>query len=206
MIFVGIAAGTLGFLQTIDIEHIPALVDSLEQQTYSYIKAPLLAARIVGQSKALGHAFNEITIEHAGPYEARLNLYIDDAVGHFAGDGLIFATPLGSTAYSLAAGGPMIDARAENLFVITPSNPHITRIYSSLHRPYVVDKGRRVIVDVTADDRVDRPAKLSVDGHEVIARITQPVEIFMTRHDVKLLQITTGGFHSRIDAKRLGGF
>lgn len=204
VLFVGVAAGHLGFLQTISTGHLEALADSLERQTYSWITAPLLAAREVSRSRPLGHAFNDIIVERAGSHAARFDLKIDQARDTFVGDGVIFATPLGSTAYSLAAGGPIIDSRAQDLCVVTPNNPHISSLYSSLQRPHVLTRQRRVTITVAPEDAAERPLQLTVDGRVVLAAVTKPVEVYVSRRSVKLLQLEDGGFHSRIDERRLG--
>jgi NAD+ kinase len=152
----------------------------------------------------LGYAFNDIIVERSGPHAARFDLDIDHTRGTFVGDGVIFATPLGSTAYSLAAGGPIIDSRAQDLCVVTPNNPHISPLYSSLQRPHVLTKHRRVTIKVRPDDAEERPLQLTIDGQVALAHMTSPVEIFVSRQSVKLLQLEDNGFHDLIDARRLG--
>ena len=204
--FIGISAGHLGFLQTLKPEDIPILVDSLQKNAFTTISAPLLAVRHVGSKTPLGFGFNDITIERSGPRAARFALHVDSNAGTFIGDGIIFSTPLGSTAYSLAAGGPIIDSRAQDVFVVSPSNPHISSLYSSLQRPHVMQKGRIIKVESTSEDMLERPIQLSVDGVVIDSNLTKPVEVYVSDKSVKLLELNEEDFHSRIDKKRLGKY
>lgn len=206
VMFVGVSAGHLGFLQTLNYEDTPLLIESLEKNQFSTISAPMLGVRHASGKQVLGYCFNDITIERSGPRAARFQLHVDDNEGTFIGDGIIFSTPLGSTAYSLAAGGPIIDSRAQDVFVVSPSNPHISALYSSLQRPHVMQKGRVIKVESYPEDRKERPIQLSIDGYIVSKKLTQAVEVFVSDKSVKLLELKEKDFHSRIDKKRLGKY
>lgn len=204
--FIGISAGHLGFLQTLKPEDIPILVDSLQKNAFTTISAPLLAVRYAESGEVLGYGFNDITIERSGPRAARFELHVDDNAGTFIGDGIIFSTPLGSTAYSLAAGGPIIDSRAQDVFVVSPSNPHVSPLYSSLQRPHVLQKGRIIKIESTTEDLQERPIQLSVDGTVVNKDIQQALEVYVSDKYISLLELKEKDFHSRIDKKRLGNY
>lgn len=206
VLFIGISAGHLGFLQTLNYEDTPLLIQSIEKNQFSIISAPMLGVRYVDNKQVLGYCFNDITIERSGPRAARFQLHVDDFEGTFIGDGIIFSTPLGSTAYSLAAGGPIIDSRAQDVFVVSPSNPHISALYSSLQRPHVMQKGRIIKVESYPEDRKERPIQLSIDGHIITNKLTRGVEVFVSDKSVKLLELKEKDFHSRIDKKRLGKY
>ncbi len=205
--FIGISAGTLGFLQTINRDEIELLVQALVKNSFSEINAPLVAvANSDKPNEILGYGFNDITVERKGPRAANFDLHIDDNAGTFIGDGVIFSTPLGSTAYSLAAGGPIIDSRSQDVLVVTPSNPHISHLYSSLQRPHVLQKGRVIKISGTNENLTERPIQLDVDGMTIIEQIEKPVDIFLSDKTVSLLELKEKDFHSRIDKKRLGRY
>ncbi len=210
--FVGISAGHLGFLQTLEEKDIPSLIQALKTNSFTTIEAPLVGVAYSGKKtdekrgSVIGYGFNDVIVERFGPRAVRFDLHIDDASGTFIGDGVIFATPLGSTAYSLAAGGPIIDSRAQDVLVITPSNPHISALYSSLQRPHVLQKGRTIKIHATKEDLGERPIQLSIDGIAAVQVLTAPIEIFLSNKTVSLLEITASDFHNRIDMKRLGKY
>jgi NAD+ kinase len=118
------------------------------------------------------------------------------------GDGVIFTTPLGSTAYSLASGGPIIDSHLQDVFVITPNNPHVSSQYSSLQRPHVMQGDRVVAVMIDNQTVAERPLQVIFDGYS--QPLTQGLEIFLSSKKVQLLQLSSDGFHNRIEDKRLG--
>ena len=204
--YIGISAGHLGFLQTLKPEDISLLVDSIQKNSFTTIAAPLLGVRYADSKEVLGYGFNDITIERSGPRAARFELHVDDNAGTFIGDGIIFSTPLGSTAYSLAAGGPIIDSKAQDVFVVSPSNPHISTLYSSLQRPHVLQKGRIIKIESTTEDLQERPIQLSVDGLVVDKSLSRAVEVYVSDKCVNLLELKEKDFHSRIDKKRLGNY
>lgn len=199
-LFIGISAGTLGFLQAIETDAISELVTALKRREYSAISAPLLAAR--DTTGIIGYAFNDISIERFGPRAAKFSLQIGDSPGNFVGDGIIFATPLGSTAYSLATGGPIIDSEIEHAYVVTPNNPHVSLQYSSLQRPHVLHGDRVVSIMVSNEVLAERPLQVIFDGYST--PLEAGLEIFLSNKKVKLLELSKSGFHNRIEDKRLG--
>jgi len=204
-LFVGVSAGTLGFLQTVEPDRLEALAAALRSGAYGVIEAPLLTVReAAGGGRVLGRAFNDVVVERRGARAARFGLHVGGSAGGFIGDGVIFATPLGSTAYSLAAGGPIIDSNVQDVFVVTPSNPHLSALYSSLQRPHVLGRGRRVRISVAAADAEERPVKLTADGFELADNVRTDVEIYLSERKVRLIELEPDGFRSRIEDKRLG--
>ncbi len=199
-LFVGISAGSLGFLQAVETDSLRELVQALQTNEYTTIQAPLLAART--PHDILGYAFNDISIERLGSRAAKFNLHIGDSPGNFVGDGIIFATPLGSTAYSLASGGPIIDSEIENAYVVTPNNPHVSSQYSSLQRPHVMHGGRVVGIMPTNEILAERPLQIIFDGFS--KPLESAVEIYLSEKRVSLLELPKSGFRNRIEDKRLG--
>lgn len=202
-LFIGISAGTLGFLQTIREEQIPSLVTALHDKSYSVLKAPLLVAEYA-DGTVLGHAFNDISIERQGPQAVKFDVHINHSVGSFIGDGVIFSTPLGSTAYSLAAGGPIVDSLLADGFVVTPNNPHFSALYSSLQRPHLLHTSRVVHVTLDHQALATRPVRLMIDGHAAVEQLDQDVQIRMSEQTVQLLQLNDDALHDQIELKRLG--
>jgi NAD+ kinase len=203
VLYIGVSAGTLGFMQTVELDQLESMAASLKSGSYGVIKAPLLAAKAL-DGRVLGYAFNDIVAERGGSRAVRMTLHVGNSAGTFIGDGIIFATPFGSTAYSLAGGGPIIDSSVQDVFVVTPSNPHISSLYSSLQRPHVLARGRRVKLRVSPEVADERPVKLTADGFELVPQLHGEVEIFLSKRSIKLIELEPDAFHNRIEDKRLG--
>ncbi len=149
----GINLGNLGFLTAIegndDVQSVlNALNDGVKQ------RRPLLDATVDGVY--VGSALNDVVIKAEGTRPIYLDLFIDGCfVDSYHGDGLIISTAVGSTAYSLSAGGPILAPELDAL-VLNPICPH------SLHsRPLVVSAAKEMKVSVCTKETV----RLSLDGN-----------------------------------------
>jgi NAD+ kinase len=119
--------GRLGFLTTATETELPAFVEAIATRQYALSKRRLLTVEFVSSDaeRRKHHALNEVTITRGAISRLiRLEVFCDGvSLNRFNGDGLIVATPTGSTAYSLSAGGPLVSPRAEVLLV-TPICAH----------------------------------------------------------------------------------
>ncbi len=119
--------GRLGFLAGIMSDELPSILAMLRDGGLEILPHLMFECLLVrgGECSACHLGLNEVTIRSGAPYHLLdINLYVDsELVTTYSGDGLIISTPVGSTAYSLSAGGPILrkDLRA---VVITPLNPH----------------------------------------------------------------------------------
>lgn len=123
----GINIGTLGFLTSCTDEELDEFARSVAQGTYTTSVRTLLEATVHRSDKApeVFTALNEITLARAdtGRLVSLKAMVNGDLLNTYKADGLIVATPTGSTAYSLSAGGPLISPQAA-VFVVTPICPH----------------------------------------------------------------------------------
>ena len=142
---IGINTGRLGFLSSISVEEIESAVDALLKGKYSLDKRTLLQLDIKGNYFSdCAFALNEIAVQktdtssmvtiHASVNGKFLNSYW--------ADGLIVATPTGSTAYSLSCGGPIVMPDSDN-FVITPVAPHNLNV-----RPVIISSEDIVVLEI----------------------------------------------------------
>ena len=127
---IGINVGRLGFLADLtsaDVEH---GLDAICRGDYRISKHLMYEASFRRGSESAGEmlthlGLNEVTV-HSPPPFASLDLILEvdhQAVAQFTGDGLIVSTPIGSTAYNLSAGGPIL-AQELDAFAVTPISPH----------------------------------------------------------------------------------
>ncbi len=165
----GINTGRLGFLSGISNEEISSAIDSLLSSKYSLEKRALLELDIQGDYfKDCKYALNEITVQKT---DSSSMITIQAAVNNkflnsYWADGLIVATPTGSTAYSLSCGGPIVMPDSEN-FVVTPIAPHNLNI-----RPVIISSNDTVTLDVEGQDF---GFLISLDSHS--ENVQSPVKI-----------------------------
>ena len=114
-----------------------------------------------------------------------------------AGDGVVIASPTGSTAYSLSAGGPVVEPTAQN-FVVSPICAH------SIHaNAYVLAPERTVTVQTEATGY--KPVVLSVDGGRAFSlRHGDAVEVVRSRYHTKLVRLGSRSFCEILQRKMLG--
>lgn len=112
----------------------------------------------------------------------------------FGGDGVVISTPTGSTAYSMAAGGPIVEPTAENL-IVTPICAH------SLHaKPFVLDRNRTVGISLARGSR--KTAYLSIDGGRALKLISgDEVEVKRSNMQTKLIKLTGRSFYNVVHQK-----
>ena len=156
----------------------------------------LLYARVLGEDNWKGHALNDVVVTKGRLQQAiDFSIYCDDIlVEHYRGDGVIVATPTGSTAYSLAAGGPILDSRTKGI-VVTPICPH------SLASPAMVFAQERKInicVGQVADDEVFLSCD-GVSGYPMRAGAT--AEIRLSNQIVQLITFGNADQFQAIDQK-----
>lgn len=124
----GINLGSVGFLPEVEPEDLELALDALKAGRYSLEKRLLLyfqSFNAQGELEGQGPALNDVVIQR-GSFDGliRLQLYLDqELIYEIPGDGLIVSSPTGSTAYSLAAGGPILHPTLP-AFLVTPIAPH----------------------------------------------------------------------------------
>jgi len=184
----GVNLGSLGFLTDVPLSSLYTMLEQIDRGAAGVEHRALMQCDLLRGSEIQGSylVFNDAVVNKTTL--ARLNnydLYINGSfVSSYRADGIIVATPTGSTAYSLSAGGPVLMPTV-NAFVITPVAPH-----ALTHRPLVVPDS--VIVELLLRS-VQEVAYLSLDGQpgldlrdgdRVICRRSEhQVSLFRTEHD-----------------------
>ena len=154
----GINLGRLGFLAEIQPEDWEARLSRMLDGRYWIEERMMLHAQFLqnGEFRRSFEALNEVVVSRGSLARiVRLKAYVNG--GHlatYAADGLIISTATGSTAYALAAGGPILPPELHNILVI-PIAPHL-----SLNRAVVLAEGATVSVDISTD----HAAMLTIDG------------------------------------------
>ncbi len=195
----GINTGRLGFLANVAKEEINSAVEALVNKKFTIEKRTLLSvtnpADLFGE---VNYGLNELTIlKKDSSSMITIHTYINDNfLNSYFADGLIIATPTGSTAYSLSCGGPLVMPGSQN-FVITPIAPHNLNV-----RPLVISDNN--IIKLKVEGRSPNYL-LSLDSRSVV--IDSSIEIKIQKADfcIHLIQLENQNFYNTIRNKLLWG-
>lgn len=187
----GVNLGRLGFLIQVQQNEWTAMLKRMFEGEAWIEKRMMLHAELFRNGKTLDnwHALNEAVVCR-GKYLSPVRLSAS-ADGHllttYIADGLIAATPTGSTAYALAAGGPILPPELRNILIV-PIAPHL-----SVDRAVVLSEGSPVRIEVLSDNTV-----LSVDGAEPIDLQEQDyVDIRMADYSAHFVRFGDPGYFYR---------
>lgn len=197
---VGVNTGRLGFLSTIGTEEVDSLIDNFFSGAYILVDRCLVSVRIDNQQSSdfMNFALNEVTVSRKDTTSMiTVETYLDDEyLTSYWADGLIVATPTGSTGYSLSCGGPVIAPTAPSL-VLTPIAPHNLNA-----RPLVISDNTVIKLKVSGREPQHL---LSLDSR--ITSLTNGTEIFITKagFSVKMVEFPSESFFKTIRHKLLWG-
>jgi len=159
----GVNRGRLGFLTDVSPHQMLESLDQIFGGNYSRESRLRLAATLVSSNgnEITGLALNDVVLQRRDTgrmldFETRI---ADRYVNTYMGDGLVVATPTGSTAYALSCGGPIIEPQLDAI-VVAPICPHTLSV-----RPIVIPANQGI--EVTLLEREDTNAEISVDGHSM---------------------------------------
>ena len=177
----GVNLGKLGFLTTCSHEEFPEAFAAFARGDYTVQARMALDAATTSAGGAVGvtlRALNDVVV-HKGGFARVLRIRVsanDELIGVFAADGVVIATPTGSTAYSLSANGPIVVPTLDSL-IVTPVAPHTLALRPTILPPDAVlrveveDAPEEVLV--TADGQVG--TSLGAGQSLIVRRSAQPV-------------------------------
>jgi len=214
---IGVNAGKLGFLSEHPPEEIDALFEELENGTLVSEERLMLHASLrtdssnpllvkqdnldstregTSSAKLSLDALNEVVIDNYGStHMLTLEVYVGDALlGLLRADGIMIATPTGSTGYAVSAGGPIVEPTSP-VMLITPIAPHSLNV-----RPVIVPEG--ATVRVRAREEETRQVLVVADGQEQIV-ISTPAEVIVRAapHRLHLLRRNERSFFDLLRIK-----
>jgi NAD+ kinase len=186
----GINLGTLGFLTEVPLAEMYDSLEAVDQNRARIESRLLLHCQLVrgGHCIADFESLNDVIVSKAAIARlASFELHIDKMfVSNYKADGLIISTPTGSTAYSMAAGGPILTPSVDG-FVVTPVSPH-----SLTHRVLVVRDSSEIVIGVKTGDE---QAFLSIDGQLGTPALDgDQVVCRKSEHTVRIFQIKRNFF------------
>ncbi len=190
----GVNLGTLGYLTEVDATHLLPALAALERGAYSLERRSGLAlAAREGMDAQL--AYNDVVLTRVpGRGQAALALRIDgELLARYASDGVITATPQGSTAYAFAAGGPLVSPRAHGMIVM-PDAPA-----GLFNRAVVLAEGESLGIEIL---RSSAPVSIERDGQLLgHADPGANLEIHARPGAARVVRVNPGGFAERARRK-----
>jgi len=197
----GVNLGSLGFMSELEVGEIP-LLKYLAQGRYKREKRMMLDVSVIRDGRTVYNsaALNDaVATKGAMARVVRLQVSAgEESLGTFTGDGIVVATPTGSTGYSLSAGGPVVEPTAQN-FVISPICAH-----SVFTKSFVLSAAGTVTVSPAEANR--KQVYLSVDGGRAFAlRDGDKIRICRSRYETELVRLTDKSIYKILRMKMTGG-
>ena len=194
----GVNMGHLGYLTQICCERdILTAMDDLLADRYRLEHRMMLQGRVISDGRTVAEdiALNDIILGRMGLHTLKYDLYVNgEFFNEYTADGMIMATPPGSTAYNLSAGGP-IAAPESDLIIMTPICPHTLN-----SRSIVLSSENRIMLKVTGGE--DREQFLSFDGDTVVKlRRGDRIEVERSEITTTLVQLSQVSFLENIRKK-----
>lgn len=195
----GINLGTVGFMTEVEAENVEAALDKLIAKEYTIEKRMLLKAEIISSGKTISsyHSLNDIVLSKTeGEKLINLELFTDgELVNKYIADGLIIATPTGSTGYSISAGGPVSDPTMQ-LYIATPICAHMLSARSA------VLSSEKIIEIGFSQNHLGQNAVVTADGN-VCGYIggKDTVRITKSKYAFKLIKVGTYSFYETLLSK-----
>lgn len=191
----GVNLGGLGFLTEVTLDELPATLERVLAADFTLSERMMLAARVLRDSRTIAdhRVLNDVVITKGALARlVELTVAVDGcAVTTFRGDGLIVATPTGSTAYSLSAGGPIVHPEHRSI-ILTPIAAHTLTL-----RPVVVPDHLTVAVTLA---REDGNVVLTLDGQ--VGYPLEPRDVVEIRRAEATVPLVHSPFRSYFEVLR----
>ena len=193
----GVNLGSLGFMSELEVNELDRLRD-LAEGRFTVESRMMLDASVLREGRQVysNIALNDAVISKGSIARVvRLDIFTEEGrLTRVGGDGIIVSTPTGSTGYSMAAGGPIVEPTAKNL-LLTPICPHSTRSSS-----YVLSPDH--VITVEAADANRKFVYLSVDGGKAFSlKNGDQVRVSTSKYTTKLVRLSKKSFCEILDKK-----
>lgn len=192
--FIGVNFGHLGFLADVEKDGIIEMLDRLISGRFNIERRMMLKGKVIRDGSVIAEeaALNDIVINRSGLLGIMdFTVYVNDMrLRDYRADGMIVATPTGSTAYSMSAGGPIVKPSA-NLVVLTPICPH------TLNTRSIVLEGEDIIeIDINQGKKdIDSVRAVYFDGDRYV-EVLNGDRIVIRRSDIstKIIKLSSVSF------------
>lgn len=179
----GINLGKLGFLVEADVSQLDVVFDAIKNKNYTIEERMIIEGDCTDYKCEKMIAINDLVIDKGGwPKMIELTVVVDgEYVTTFTADGLIVATPTGSTGYSISVGGPIVNPQAD-VITLSPISPHSLTI-----RPIVLPSRSEIVIKA---DSLHKDIKVNCDGQRSYS-FPPPVEIKVRKSEKSLKLVHT---------------
>lgn len=179
----GVNLGKLGFLAEANIDQIDKVIEDLKNRNYKVEERMLITAEVIGYKSERFYAVNDIVIDKGGwPKMIEITVWVDDEyVTTLSADGLIIATPTGSTGYSISVGGPIVSPKTD-VITLSPISPHSLTV-----RPLVLPGNQEIVIKA---DSLHSTLQVNCDGQRSYT-FPPPMEIKIKKNEKPLKLIHT---------------
>jgi NAD+ kinase len=195
----GVNLGKLGFLVEANIDQMDKIIKDLKEGNYSIEERMVITGEVLGYKTEKFYAINDLVIDKGGwPKMIELTVWVDgEYVTTFSADGLIVATPTGSTGYSISVGGPIVSPRTD-VITLAPISPHSLTV-----RPLVLPSSQEILIKA---DSPHSEIQISCDGQRVFD-FPPPAEIKIQKSDrpLKLVHTSLTTYFETLRDKLLWG-
>jgi NAD+ kinase len=195
----GVNLGKLGFLVEANIDQMDKIIKDLKEGNYSIEERMVITGEVLGYKTEKFYAINDLVIDKGGwPKMIELTVWVDgEYVTTFSADGLIVATPTGSTGYSISVGGPIVSPRTD-VITLAPISPHSLTV-----RPLVLPSSQEILIKA---DSPHSEIQISCDGQRVFD-FPPPAEIKIHKSDrpFKLVHTSLTTYFETLRDKLLWG-
>ena len=191
----GLNFGKLGFLAEVNINQIDSFIKEIKKGNYVIEERMIITGECKGHKVEQLYAINDLVIDKgAWPKMIDITIIVDNEyIATFAADGLIAATPTGSTGYSISVGGPIVSPQAD-VIILSPISPHTLSI-----RPLVLPSNKEIIIRA---DSLYKEVQVNCDGQRVFA-FSPPLEIKIKKSDrpFKLVHTSLSSYFGTLRTK-----
>ena len=195
----GINYGKLGFLAEANINQIDVLIDEIKNNSIKIEERILITGEVIDHKVEQLFAINDIVIDKAGwPKMIELELMVDNEyITTISADGIVVATPTGSTGYSLSIGGPIVSPQTDAI-TLSPISPHSLTV-----RPIVLPSSQEILIKA---DSLHKEILVNCDGQRVFA-FPPPlrIKISKSKRPLKLVRTSLTSYFETLRSKLLWG-
>ncbi len=195
----GVNMGKLGFLAEASLEQLDTFIADIKNNRIKVDERMIICGECKGHKLETLYAINDIVIEKGGwPKMIELTVWVNgEYVTSFSADGVIVATPTGSTGYSISVGGPIVSPAAD-VISLNPISPHSLSV-----RPLVMPSSEKIVIRAYSQHK---EILVNCDGQRVFS-LPSPFEIEITKSDraLKLAHTSVTSYFETLRNKLMWG-